>query len=312
MMDAGSDKRPLCLNTDSVRQTALADDPIEKLALILQAVSVGNGQVGDNLALDWSRIPPELAQSLQMEATNGDLQSLAKHLPSSRVPPLHFALKYLRADAPVIQELLKADPSAARLEMATDRGLFPLHKAAVDNDPEVVRLLLGACPESAAQQTKDKGHTPLSHALENLSRLKTPGTTLRLLLEAYPAAASGCPTGGLWKGYSPLHIAAKKKASLDVVQLLLEFFPDAASKPAETNPELFPLHLAVKSKAAEPVIRAIMEAHPAALNTRLGGKLPVDLCDDSAVQQLFIDRVAAMDSSALASVGLLHSLNPGV
>ena len=103
----------------------------------------------------------------------------------------------------------------------------------------------------------------------------SPTAVVQALLHAHPAAAS-TPTHN---GALPLHWAACFQASLDVIQLLLRAYPEAAyTATMSTIYGMLPLHWATQSYTTPPsveVVAALLAAHPeAALVHTNGGRLP--------------------------------------
>lgn len=123
-----------------------------------------------------------------------------------------------RADLSVLKPLITPETAKAR---DIFYNLLPLFWAlSYGASPEVLRLLLDAYP-SAAEEKHPEGWTPL-HYVEKLD-----AAAVKLLLERCPKSA---PKEADNEGALPLHWAAEHDASKEVVQLLLEAYPEALSK----------------------------------------------------------------------------------
>ena len=135
---------------------------------------------------------------------------------------------------------LTAHPEAAS---GNKNGEFPLHIAAnINVNPGIVKLILDAHPEAAAQNN-DKDQSPLHIAVDwgsvgliiPLREAKT--EVVKFLLDAHPQAA------GMKDHYGrfPLHLAVKYTPSPDVVRMLLDAHPEAAAE--QDNDGNLPLHI---------------------------------------------------------------------
>lgn len=194
--------------------------------------------------------------------------------------PLHDAAAVGHPD--IVKRLLAAAPAAAA---AVDQwGCTPLHYAAeavisrqegrydsttfreeLENHALVVRLLLGAAPESAALTDED-GWCPLHWAaqLQVQSELGDQlNDLIKMLIQAAPEAASAKDS----EGCTPLSYAAAARAPLSAVSLLLAAAPEAAAM-ADGDGRL-PLHhaaLAARGSRQLPdsVAQLLLAAFPAA------------------------------------------------
>ena len=164
--------------------------------------------------------------------------------------PLRYAAEN-HAPADVVDALLKAYPEGAGEK--DEHGRLPLRYAAENHAPaDVVAALLKAYPEGAGEKD-EYGRLPLHYAVEN----QAPVEVVDALLKAYPEGAKvkdkdkemsreealmrdfeSIGLGGLGDdievtfgqvtfGRLPLHFAAEKHASLEVIRILLAAYPEA-------------------------------------------------------------------------------------
>eukprot|EP00435_Cladocopium_sp_Y103_P071634 s369_g38.t1 len=122
-----------------------------------------------------------------------------------------------RAEFSVLKPLITPETAKAR---DIFYNLLPLFWAlSYGAGAEVLRALLDAYP-AAAEEKHPQGWTPL-HYVEKLDV-----AAVKLLLARCPSAAKEVDN----EGALPLHWAAEHDASKEVVQLLLEAYPEALSK----------------------------------------------------------------------------------
>jgi hypothetical protein len=135
--------------------------------------------------------------------------------------PLHWALRRA-ASLAVIQYLVSAHPEA--LLVADHAGSLPLHTACSYASEEVIRAVLGQCPE-AASITNGKSHRCALHLLASRCLYDDNNLSLdafRTVLDAHPAAAALDDR----QGRVPLHIACEHAhPRWDVLRLLVEQHP---------------------------------------------------------------------------------------
>lgn len=186
--------------------------------------------------------------------------------------PLHLALRR-RSPLPVVQWLLEQYPDA--VATLTPRGDTALHVLCSSKPRvEVARALLAAQPAAAGERSR--GDLPLHAALE--AEPEPPLDLVRLLLESNPAALHSASADGRlalhiaveagmsvpiiqlllnsfpWaaliqdtRGYLPyhcarmgsMHMGVRRRASFEVVDLLLSHYPEAELQPlvdAEADP----------------------------------------------------------------------------
>jgi ankyrin repeat protein len=175
--------------------------------------------------------------------------------------PLHLAAGRLYPNAQIVQ-LLAARHPPALLKADQANGSLPLHRAAAAQSEslEALQVLVAMCPRSV--RTKDKrGRLPLH--LVVAGRASTSAFTtlagVRCLAEAYPrglAEQAVC-------GQLPLHAAAGRGASLEVVRYLVRQFSRALHEPDAMG--FLPVHCAASSGADLKVVRFLVEAYPQGL-----------------------------------------------
>lgn len=103
---------------------------------------------------------------------------------------------------------------------------------------------------------------------------------LRALLDAYPAAAEEKHP----EGWTPLHYVEKLDAA--AVKLLLARCPKSAPKEAD-NEGALPLHWAAEHDASKEVVQLLLEAYPEALSKRDGrGRVAAQLAEGMASEEV--------------------------
>lgn len=144
---------------------------------------------------------------------------------------------------------------------------LPLHSAVLEGaSPDTISALLRA-NRAAAMAPDVEGRLPLHYVGKH-----TLAESARLVLEAAPEAAERPANGGR----RPLHCAAVRLASADLIRLLHAVYPGAASIPADSG--FLPLHIAVRFGAPLESVRALLELNPAAAaHTDEKGRLPLHL-----------------------------------
>lgn len=133
--------------------------------------------------------------------------------------PIQYALMSKHPSTRVVQLLLDAYPAGA-LEQDSD-GDVMLYFAMRQQSPELVKLLLDRCPESARKKNK---HGRLSLHIALMS--SNSATIVNLLLGEYPEAAAE-PTANQ---ELPIHIALTTGATPECVAAILSKYPEAVHK----------------------------------------------------------------------------------
>ena len=225
----------------------------------------------------------------------------------------------LRAHTPAVQ-VLRSTPGAL--------SYLPLHIALTTRADEGALLaLIAAYPAAAARLGDVRGDLPLHLACEYNASAKV----VHALIEAYPQAAStvleagvvhvhprihggggsgGGGNAGSTRGYLPLHLAARHRASLAVIRLLLDAHPPGAWRRG-AHGEL-PLHLATEfiygdirsCLSAVEVVSELRRAYAGGVRTRDdAGNTPIDLATSPN------DVTAATLAAADCVTGLVTALS---
>jgi ankyrin repeat protein len=198
--------------------------------------------------------------------------------------PLHLALQE-RCNTKVIEYLTRECPWAVRVK--NEDGNLPLHlallhKASIDT----IELLLHQFLQGA--EVEGKHGLPLTIATFNGLDLPV----VQLLAQVNPnALTTACLDGNLplhlsvtsnnvevvdWlasiktctlevcnkQGHYPLHTAITRECSFEMIQLLLDHFPQACQF-ADKNGNL-PMHLALQYNMSKEVIQMLVDAYPTA------------------------------------------------
>ena len=153
----------------------------------------------------------------------------------------------------IIKYLLTKDPNCA--SKVTDIGDYPLHLAcwSVPN-LKAVQLLFDAYPEAILASDRNR-YTPLERALDDNN--STIINFLQKQLEYAEKAQDVVALSALDEnGWTPLHQALKKKASLGSIKLLIKGNTLAVHVP-DTN-MAFPLHIACQYSTIE-VVQYLMD-----------------------------------------------------
>lgn len=169
--------------------------------------------------------------------------------------PLHHALERNAPDETVLF-LVKTCPETANVQ-----GFFPhlpLHIALERNfSCKVIDALLQALPNSS-QKRDAFGILPLRRAIK--SRM-TPDVVLSLLRDDNKSKAATKELDEYER--LPLHYACARAMPFDVVQALIDAFPEGARVP-DKNGQL-PLHLSVMRSAEIDIVRLLVKTFPEAV-----------------------------------------------
>lgn len=129
-------------------------------------------------------------------------------------------------------------------------------------------------PETAKAKDIFYGLLPLFWALS----YGAPAEVLRALLDAYPAAAEEKHP----QGWTPLHYAEKLDA--EALKLLLARCPKTASREVD-NEGALPLHWVAEHDAPKEVVELLLEAYPEGLSKRDGrGRVPAQLAMEASLE----------------------------
>ena len=122
----------------------------------------------------------------------------------------------------------------------------------------------------------------IRHDLVALIHAKVPAATIRARLAMYPAEASqltkvvdGQPSRVTWECRLPLHHAIMLEPEFDVVEALVEAFPEACDQPEPWRWKRYPVQVAVQSCRPD-LVRLLLEVAPqSARGLCKEGKLPL-------------------------------------
>jgi ankyrin repeat protein len=195
---------------------------------------------------------------------------------------LHVAIAN-QAQEQVILKLLKIAPQAAQI--ADCRGMLPLHYVAAfffqtrNISMPTVEKLLRAEPDGIYSQTME-GDTPLHLLMSNArQQIKKDGVvddhSTAELVELLIGAISVTNNEGL----SPLHVCVLFDTPLDLVRLVMEVSPIAATKAsALTTPQGdTALHLACKRKYANEKLVKVLTTSKACCTKDRCGRTPLEV-----------------------------------
>ena len=190
--------------------------------------------------------------------------------------PIHqLCCNHALDDAPALEILrfmIDADQTVTRDR--NEQGYLPIHYAIHNMSFEFCKVLIDTYPESIKVGTGD-GNLPIHVACSSFS-YGTYGTSIEMiqyLLDIYPESIN--VRNG--EGHLLIHRAAQGKR-VDIVELLLKYNPDAASKETSSNRRL-PLHVVCDTYAGNvDVVKTLYDAFPQAITIRDGdGKSPSTL-----------------------------------
>jgi len=166
-------------------------------------------------------------------------------------------------DAPALEILrfmLDADQTVTRERNVRD--FLPIHYAVFYVSFEFCKTLINTYPESIKMEARD-GNLPIHMACKYGGRVDTV-YTIQYLLELYPESINVRNRDG----HFPIHNAAAQSTRADIVELLLKYDPDAASKKTSSNRRL-PLHVACDTYAGNvDVVKTLYDAFPQAITIR--------------------------------------------
>jgi ankyrin repeat protein len=147
-----------------------------------------------------------------------------------------------------------------------------LHDACERQDTAEILVRTKVHPEEAVRED-DRGATPLHIACWT----NPPLSVVEALIQAFPGAIQDQDV----HGDTPLHVAlTNPETNPDVIRALLEACPSAAS--IANKEGLYPLHKACRYGATEQVVNALLEAYPEALRTHIKMGYPVPRRKSSA------------------------------
>ena len=172
------------------------------------------------------------------------------------------------ASLDILRFMLEVDPTLPRELMGN--GCLPIHDAALFKSTAFCKILIDAFPESL--RIESDGWLPIH--LSCGGKRDDTSNTIQYMLELDPELINAEDNGG----YLPIHIAAMKGRT-ELIELLLKFDSDAASKKTIDGSRLLPLHLASYNSNLSS-IQVLYDAYPEAILARSsGGRTPVDLAE---------------------------------
>jgi ankyrin repeat protein len=214
-------------------------------------------------------------------------------------PPLErLGAALLRgASADDVKAMVERDPQLLRSWNSYEES--PLHRAVTCGASlDVLELIDSHRPDAVQRATRDGG-LPL-----HLVGSNTPVECAAFLVDKHPDAllVRAC-------GDTPLHAALDKRASLEVVKLLVGPCPESLTVPNERG--LLPLHVAAKGRHPLEVIRYLANQHPPAHFVESNdGKLPVhhalEFGSADGVIPFLLGRLPPDSVPDAARFGLLH------
>jgi ankyrin repeat protein len=152
------------------------------------------------------------------------------------------------------------------------------------------KLVDEATQATIEEWQKQNGKLALHKAVED-DKWKRDATKVGLLIDAERDALTRTDVGFRL----PVHLAARGHASVEVVALLLEFYPDGAEE--KTWHGYLPVHLAARGQASEEVVALLLECFPEGAKAMCkDGNLPIHL--------------AAMYEASAEVVALLYEACP--
>jgi ankyrin repeat protein len=241
--------------------------------------------------------------------------------------PLLYAL-CVNVSSDIINELFNANPQAAAVQ--NNDGCLPLHYALANNaSSEVINMLFHAHPKAAEVQNND-GCLPLHYAcIPKIHLFDNIFAVLNLLISAYPdgIGAKDC-YGKLPSDYlknaasesshvehlSLLHKAVKAGASLHLIKLLLQAFPESCT--TKDNDGMVPLHhaCAIRATIHLETVMMLLDADEDSRNIKdKHGRTPMQVLQFSASHQdeskMFPLHQLAASSESLTEKSLLLLFN---
>jgi ankyrin repeat protein len=234
----------------------------------------------------------------------------------------------LRID--LIRYIITKAPECVRVRV--DNNSTVIHLACMLYSPslELVQMLVQQWPD-VLSIFNGTGELPLHALLNRLTRdsdeCSTPIAVVRLLIDGFPAAVR-TPSTGLFDTL-PLHMACgHHEESLEVIQLLVEAYPEAVSSLAGYGRN-YPLHRLLQSGGINSpkkldVVRYLVEQLPDALQAlNQDGALPLAyaVMHGLEIVQFIVGQYAeaaqdsrcflnAAEGGKLEVIRFLHSLNP--
>jgi len=179
------------------------------------------------------------------------------------------------------QQPRDASPAAQLPAEAPPKSASSVASAGPLSDPEYVDLhelakgwkaALSCCTDPRTRHESRRKNDRGNLPLHSAASFRAPIEVIEGLLEAYPEAASMTNN----YGNLALHFTAWKKGPLDCMKLLLQVFPEGAAQ--KNNHGNLPLHYAAHYNAPIEVVEALYHAYPdAARQKNNDSNTPLDL-----------------------------------
>ena len=168
----------------------------------------------------------------------------------------------------ILQFMLHNDPTLLR--EVDESGYLPIHFAVDNKSTSFCNILIDAYPESLRIESDD-GWLPIHYACECGNRDDT-ADTIQYMLELDPELINAENSDG----YLPIHRAAMNGGT-KLIELLLKFGPDAATKENNDGGRWLPLHLACIYDTNLSSIQVLYDSYPEAILARTdSGRTPLD------------------------------------
>ena len=184
----------------------------------------------------------------------------------------------------VAPQAIAIDTESTQGDMAPPKGTTPserISSSAPLSDPEYVDLhelakgwkaALSWCSDPRTRHESRRKNDRGNLPLHSAASFRAPVEVIEGLLEAYPEAASMTNN----YGNLALHFTAWKKGPLDCMKLLLQVFPEGAAQ--KNNHGNLPLHYAAHYNAPIEVVESLYHAYPeAARQKNNDSNTPLDL-----------------------------------
>ena len=218
--------------------------------------------------------------------------------------PIHYLCCNKKLDETnsldILRFMLEVDPNLPR--EVDGNGWLPLLSAVDNKSTAFCKMLIDAYPESLRIELN--AGSLLIHVACVKGKRDDTVDTIQHMLELDPELINT-----EYKGYLTIHLAAINGRTT-LIELLLKFDPDAASKVINDGSQQLPLHLACSCREGTNLssIQALYDAYPEAILINWAGKTPVDLSrsggNQSAIdflQSQLVYARRAQDMTAMAT-----------
>jgi len=183
----------------------------------------------------------------------------------------------------ILQFMLDIDPGLVRARDGSEEYL-PLHHAVYNMSFEFCKVLIDVYPESLRVRSS-AGMLPIHHVVTHPPNRADVVDTIQYMLDLCPESINANNGHG-----SFIHRAAQGNRA-DIVELILKYDPDAASKASRHTTQsilYLPLHWACAYNIHADNVKvaaALFDAYPQAIDIRNGGgKTPLDLAREKVTR----------------------------